>query len=342
MRAIYYDRQGPAEDVLALGTMPKPHPREDEVLVRVHASGVNPTDVKARTGFSSPMAFERVIPHQDGAGVIEAVGPAVSKSRIGERVWIFEAQSGRAGGTAAEYVVLPARNAVRLPEAVSFDVGASLGIPALTAHRCLFADGDLRGRNVLVHGGAGVVGSAAIHLAKWAGAWVATTVLDSAHEPIARAAGADLVLSARECDVAEQIINATQGAGVERIVDVNLIANLDVNLACLANGGVISAYAMNGAADEASIPLLQAMKRGAVFRFVYIYTVPWEAKLAAIEDIAACLEANAYHPRIGMTLPLQRTAQAHIALEKGAVVGKVVIQIVADVDVAPGEPGSAV
>lgn len=329
MQAIYYDRQGPAEDVLVLGTVAKPHPRDDEVLVRVHASGVNPTDVKARTGFSSPMAFERVIPHQDGAGVIESVGSAVPRSRIGERVWIFEAQSGRAGGTAADYVVLPARNAVPLPEAVSFEIGASLGIPALTAHRCLFADGDLRGRNVLVHGGAGVVGSAAIHLAKWAGAWVATTVLDPAHAPIARAAGADLVLVARECEVAEEVMKATQGAGVARIVDVNLVANLELDLACLANGGVVSSYAMRGATDEAAIPLLRAMKGGAVFRFVYIYTVPWEAKQAAIADITACLEASAYHPQIGLTLPLQQTADAHIALERGAVVGKVIIHLVA-------------
>jgi len=327
MRAIYYDRQGPAEDVLILGTIPRPSPKEGEVLVRLHASGVNPTDVKARTGFSSPMAFERVIPHQDGAGIIEAVGVGVPTDRIGERVWVFEAQSGRAGGTAADYVLVPAGNAVRLPDSIPFEIGASLGIPALTAHRCLFADGNLFGKRVLVHGGAGVVGSAAIHLAKWTGAWGVTTVLDPAHEPIARAAGADLVLVTRDSDVGAKIKKATQGKGVDRIVDVNLVANLDLNLACLANGGVISAYAMSGAADEASIPLLRAMMAGAVFRFVYIYTVPEEAKQAAIADITACLEADAYRPTIGLTLPLHKTAEAHIALERGTVVGKVIIQV---------------
>lgn len=328
MRAIYYDRQGAAEDVLVLGTVPRPLPNEGEVVVRLHASGVNPTDVKARTGFSSPMAFDRVIPHQDGAGIVEAVGLGVSVDRIGERVWVFEAQSGRPLGTAADYVQVPAENAVRLPDTVPFEIGASLGIPALTAHRCLFADGDLSNRRVLVHGGAGVVGSAAIHLAKWAGAWVAATVLDPAHEPIARAAGADFVILARDNDVAAEVKRATQGEGVDRIVDVNLVANLNINLACLANGGVISAYAMSEAADEAAVPLLRAMIAGAVLRFVYIYTVPKEAKQAAIADITACLEANAYHPLIGLTLPLNQTAEAHTALERGAVVGKVIIQIV--------------
>lgn len=328
MRAIYYDRQGAAADVLILGDLPTPMPNAGEVLVRVHISGINPTDVKARTGFSSAMPYERIIPHQDGAGVIEAVGPDVPATRVGERVWIFEAQSGRAEGTAADYVVVPSANAVPLPANTSFEIGASLGIPALTAHRCLFADGDLKGRRVLVHGGAGVVGSAAIHLAKWAGAWVATTVLDPQHEAIARDAGADLVLNLRSVDVMAGIQEATAGAGVDRIVDVNLVANLDLDMACLANGGVISSYAMRDATDESSIPLLRAMITGAVFRFVYIYTVPMSAKQAAILDITAGLEVGAYKPLIGLIEPLHRTSDAHIALEQGAVTGKALVRVV--------------
>ncbi|SEI14884.1 NADPH2:quinone reductase [Rhizobium tibeticum] len=328
MRAIHYDRQGAADDVLILGDLPTPAPQAGEVLVRVHMSGINPTDVKARTGFSSAMPYERVIPHQDGAGVIEAVGRGVPATRIGERVWIFEAQSGRAAGTAADYVVVPCANAVQLPANTSYEIGASLGIPGLTAHRCLFADGDLKGRWVLVHGGAGVVGSAAIHLAKWAGALVATTVLEPQHEAIARGAGADLVLNLRGDDVAARIREATAGKGVDRIVDVNLVANLDLDLACLANGGVISSYAMRDATDERSIPLLRAMIAGAVFRFVYIYTVPLSAKQAAIVDLTASLEAEAYKPAIGLIVPLHRTADAHIALEQGAVTGKVLVRVV--------------
>lgn len=328
MRAIYYDLQGAADDVLILGNLPTPSPQAGDVLVRVHMSGVNPTDMKARTGFSSAMPYERIIPHQDGAGVIEAVGMGVPASRIGERVWIFEAQAGRAEGTAADYVVVPSANAVPLPATTSDEIGASLGIPALTAHRCLFADGDLKGRRVLVHGGAGVVGSAAIHLAKWAGAWVATTVRKPQHEAIARETGADLVLNLRGEDVPARIRDATAGKGIDRIVEVNLVENLDLDLACLANGGVISSYAMRDAADESSIPLLRAMIAGAVFRFVYIYTVPLSAKQAAIIDITACLEAKAYKPVIGLIVPLHRTADSHTALEQGAVTGKVLVRVV--------------
>lgn len=327
MRAIYYDRLGPADEVLTLGEIPDPSPAAGEVLVRIHMSGINPTDLKARTGFSAPMRHPRIVPHQDGAGIIVAIGTGVAPARIGERVWVFEAQSGRAEGTAADYVAVPTTNAVPLPAGTSFEVGAALGIPALTAHRCLFADGDLKGRRALVQGGAGVVGSAAIQLAKWAGAWVVATVLDSQQEVIAREAGADLVLNLRSDDVVARIAEATAGEGVHRIVDVDIAANLELDLACLANGGVISAYAMRDAADACAIPLLRAMIGGAVFRFVYIYTVPAEAKQAAIADITAALEANAYTPRIGLVVPLCRTAEAHLALEQGAVTGKVLVQL---------------
>lgn len=327
MRAIYYDRQGPADAVLTLGDLPDPSPGPGEVLVRVHISGINPTDVKARTGFSSAMRHPRIVPHQDGAGIIIAVGTGVPPSRVGERVWVFEAQQGSAEGTAADYVVVAAANAVPLPAGTSFEVGASLGIPALTAHRCLFADGALKGRRVLVQGGAGVVGSAAIQLAKWAGAWVAATVLAPEHAAIAQAAGADLVLNPQGDDVAARIAEATGGAGVDRIVDVDVAANLDLDLACLATGGVISAYAMRDASDACAIPLLRAMIGGAVFRFVYIYTVALSDKQAAIADITAALEAGAYRPRIGLVVPLHRTAEAHLALERGTVTGKVLVQV---------------
>ncbi|MFP3507579.1 alcohol dehydrogenase catalytic domain-containing protein, partial [Burkholderia sp. SIMBA_062] len=165
-----------------------------EVRVRVHVSGLNPTDVKARTGFSTAMPYPRIIPHQDGAGIIDAIGVNVPANRLGERVWIYEAQYGRAAGTAAEFVVVPSDHAIHLPDNVSFEVGASLGIPALTAHRCLFSDGDLKSKRVLVHGGAGVVGTAAILLAKWAGAWVIASVTNAEQVTIARENGADQIV----------------------------------------------------------------------------------------------------------------------------------------------------
>jgi NADPH2:quinone reductase len=189
--------------------LPQPTPAAGEALVRIHVPGINPSDIKNRTGFASKMAFPRIVPHQDGAGVIEAVGDGVAPDRIGERVWIFEAQTGRAGGTAAEYVTVPAENAVRLPDGTSFDIGASLGVPALTAHSCLFADGDLRGRRVLVQGG-----SAAIQLAKWAGAWVAATVRRPEQQEVARQAGADLVLDRNGADVVAEIKAQTKNEGI--------------------------------------------------------------------------------------------------------------------------------
>ncbi|ALX14264.1 alcohol dehydrogenase [Burkholderia cepacia JBK9] len=325
MKAVFYERQGAARDVLIVGELPTQAPGPNEVRVRVHVSGLNPTDMKARAGFSSAMPFPRITPHQDGAGIIDAVGPGVSPDRLGERVWIYEAQFGRAAGTAAEYVVVPSSHAVRLPDHVSFDVGASLGIPALTAHRCLFADGSLAGRPVLVHGGAGVVGTAAILLAKWAGAWVATSVRNAEQAAVARANGADLVIDRHAADGARVILDATGGHGVDRIVDVDLKSNLDLDLACLSQGGVISAYATAGATDALPVPLLKAMMHGCVLRFVYIYHVPGEAKQAAIRDIDACVAAGAYSPRIGMKVPLTQVIDAHEALESGQVIGKVLV-----------------
>ncbi|WP_286897062.1 NADPH:quinone reductase [Achromobacter sp. UBA2119] len=327
MKAAYYDRQGPADEVLRVADLPLPHPGPGEVRIRVHVSGLNPTDLKARTGFSSAMPFPRIIPHQDGAGVIDAVGDPADSGRIGERVWIYEAQYGRPSGTAAEYVVVPNAQAVQLPENVSFDTGASLGIPALTAHRCLFADGDLRGLTVLVHGGAGVVGTASILLAKWAGASVLATVLNEEQAAIARAVGADLVLDRRTDDIPAAVTAHTASKGVDRIVDVNIQANLDINLACIAPGGVISSYAMTNAADELSLPLLKAMVRGCVLRFVFIYSVPVEAKRQAVEDITSCLQSGAYTPHIGLKVGLESIAEAHLALESASVMGKVLIGV---------------
>lgn len=327
MKAAYYDRQGPADEVLCIAELPVPQPGPGEVRIRVHVSGLNPTDLKARTGFSSPMPFPRIIPHQDGAGVIDAVGDSEEAGRVGQRVWIYEAQHGRASGTAAEFVVVPSGHAVPLPDGISFRVGASLGIPALTAHRCLFADGDINGRKVLVHGGAGVVGTAAILLAKWAGAWVVATVMNPEQAIIARAAGADLVLDRLNDDVAGAINAHTQNAGVDRIVDVNIKANLDLDLACLASGGVISSYATAHATDELSVLLLPAMVHGCVLRFVYIYSVPQEAKSKAIRDITACLASGSYIPHFGLEMSLEKIADAHRALEAGSIMGKVLIAI---------------
>jgi NADPH2:quinone reductase len=327
VKAAFYDRQGPAAEVLQVGEVPTPEPGAGQVRVRVHVSGLNPTDTKSRTGYSAPMAHQRVIPHQDGAGLIDAVGEGVDKSRMGERVWIYEAQHGSATGTAAQQVVVPAIKAVPLPDNVSFDIGASLGIPAITAHRCLFADGDVRGKRVLVQGGAGVVGTAAILLAKWAGAWVATTVSSDEQAAIARINGADLVINRRTEDVAAVLKHETQGAGVDRIVEVDLKANWVVDIASIAASGTISTYATSGPSDELTVPLLKVMLRGSVLRWVFVYTMPADAKQAAVAAISECIAAGRYQPRIGLKVGLDQVVDAHEALEKGKVMGKVLIEI---------------
>lgn len=196
MQAAYYETQGAARDVLRYGEMARPEVALGEVLVRVRASGINPSDVKYRSGWSGlPLQFPRVIPHQDGAGEIEAVGEGIDSSRIGQRVWIYEAQSNRAFGTAAEYVAVAADKAVPLPTTATFETGAALGVPAMTAHRCLFADGPVQGQTVLVTGGGGAVGSCAIQLANWGGAFVLATASRDDTLEAARRSGADAVIN---------------------------------------------------------------------------------------------------------------------------------------------------
>ena len=327
MRAAFYDRQGAARDVLQVAELPDPTPGPGQVRVRVRTSGLNPSDTKGRSGWGGgAMPFPRIIPHQDGAGIIDLLGEGVDPARMGERVWIYEAQRGRPGGTAAQYTVVPAVQAVPLPDAVSFEVGACLGVPAMTAHRCLFADGDLRGQWVLVQGGAGAVGQAAILLAKWAGAHVATTVSRPEQAEIAQDAGADIVINRREEDVAARVKDAS-GGGVARIVDVALAENVETDLACLAVNGVITAYASADADENLVLPFRRAMIGGVVIRMVFVYLMPEQAHRDAARDIGAALRSGAYRPNIGMRLPLENIAEGHDLQDGGKLVGKVVFDL---------------
>ncbi|GAA4160654.1 NADPH:quinone reductase [Chryseobacterium ginsenosidimutans] len=327
MRAAYFEQQGTAADVLQVNQLPIPVPGQGEVRVRIIVSGVNPSDIKSRTGFWGPMLFNRIIPHQDGAGIIDAVGEGIDHVRIGERVWIYEAQYGRANGTASEYIVIPANQAIRLPENVSFETGASLGIPAMTAHYCLFADGDIAGRRVLIQGGAGVVGEAAIQLAKWSGAWVAATIRNPEDEIRVRGKGADLVIDMSNQDVAAEIKKATNGQGVDRIIEVDLSSNLNINLASIATGGVISTYSAKNPGESLALPILNSMKDNIAFRFVYVYTMPEESKKKAIENITRCINEGKYNPTIGLTVLFDKIKEAHDALEFHKVKGKVLVRI---------------
>jgi NADPH2:quinone reductase len=275
------------------------------------------------------MQFPRIIPHQDGAGVIDAAGAGVPGSRVGERVWLYEAQRGRSFGTAAEYVVVPTGNAVRLPEGVSFVDAACLGVPAMTAHRCLFADGPIEGTTILVTGAAGGVGQYAVQLAKWGGATVLATVSSAEKAAQARSIGADHVINYRAEDVAARVQAITDGAGVDRIVEVAFGANLPVSLQILKTNGVIATYSSD-ASPTPTIPFGQFLGKDATVRFVLVYVMGEAAHQAAIKDITTALEAGLLHPVALQHFSLDEIAAAHEAVETGHTAGKVLIDLGSD------------
>jgi NADPH2:quinone reductase len=335
---VVYTETG-APDVLKLVERPDPAPGRGEVLVRIAVSGVNPTDWKARRG-SGPgqrLAFPEVVPNQDGAGTVVAAGADVDPARVGERVWLWEAARHRADGTAQELVAIPAAQAVSLPEGVSFDLGASIGIPALTAHRCLtVGSGDpnalgaraLEGRTVLVAGGAGAVGHAAIELAVWSGATVITTVSSQEKAVLASSAGAHHVVNYREQDP-EQAVRAAAPEGVDVIVEVAPVPNAALNASVIAPNGTVSIYA--SVPDDLAIAVGPAMTTNTRYQFVLVYTMPATAKEQAVRDVQDAVASGALPvgTEAGLPLhrfPLERAADAHEAVE-GNAVGKVLIDV---------------
>jgi NADPH2:quinone reductase len=327
MRAAWYDRLGPAREVLQVGELDTPEPGPGEVRIRLHASAVNPSDVKRRVGLrGQPMEYTRVIPHSDGAGVIDRAGPGVPRSRIGERVWTYKAQRGRAYGTAAEYCALPADRAIHLPDNTSFQEGACLGIPAVTAHACVFGDGPVTGRTVLVTGGAGAVGYYAIQLAKWGGATVLATVSSSEKAEVAREAGADHVINYRIENVVERVHRLTGGAGVDRIVEVAFGANLDTSIEAIKPNGIISTYGSDAVAEPV-VPVSAMMRKNITVRFILMYVLPSAAEAFAHRDIVACCEAGVLKHRIWRRYPLDEIAAAHKAQEQGEAIGKIVLDL---------------
>jgi NADPH2:quinone reductase len=342
VKSITYSQTGGPE-VLMLVERPVPEPGAGEVRVRVRVSGVNPTDWKVRRGSSAGRStpFAEVVPNQDGAGVVDAVGAGVRGVAPGQRVWLWEAAWKRPGGTAQEYVVLPERQAVPLPGSASFDLGASLGIPALTAHRCLtvleggpvrLGPGSLDGRTVLVAGGAGAVGNAAIQLARWSGATVVSTVSSAQKAALARAAGAHHVVNYRTED-APAAIRAVAGDGVDIVVEVAPVTNAALDGAVLAPHAVVSVYASEAGRDDLVLPyrIIPANTR---YQFLLVYTVPDKAKRNAVADISAAVAAGAIRVGEAAGLPLhrfslERTADAHRAVESGAV-GKVLVDVASD------------
>lgn len=335
MKAITYARNGGSE-VLALTERAVPEPEAGEVRVRVRVSGVNPTDWKSRSN-QAPQGGEQV-PNQDGAGIVDAVGAGVDAGRVGQRVWVWEAARQRLGGSAQEYLVVPEAHAVPLPDEVSFEAGASLGIPGMTAHRALtlaengprrLAPGALAGQAVLVAGGAGAVGNAAIQLARWAGATVIATVSGPEKAKLAESAGAHHTVNYRAQDAAVAI-RALAPDGVALVVDVAVAANAALDLAVVADGGTIGFYA-DDSGQELSVPVRASMTRNLRWIGILVYTLSEEAKADAVAGISAAVADGGYRPGPERGLPwhqyeLTETAAAHDAVE-GGVVGKVLVSV---------------
>jgi NADPH2:quinone reductase len=325
MRAAFYEKNGPARDVLALGEVETPRPGLGEVRVKLKASGVNPSDVKAREGRTRKIAWPRVIPHSDGAGVIDMVGDGVPMGRQGERVWIWNAQWKRAFGSCAEYVVLPAALAVPLPAHVSDQAGACLGIPAMTAYQAVAVAGASKGKSVLVTGGAGGVGHYAIQFAKAAGATVLTTVSSEAKAALALKAGADHVIDYKRENVGERAMALTGKAGVDAVVEMDLAANARHYPGLLHARSTVVVYGTGSA--EAPIPAQFLLVNAIALKFVYVYELTAEERAAAVSAINRMLESKTLINNVALTLPLDDIVAAHEAVEQGKAAGNVVVTI---------------
>lgn len=327
MRAAWFEAFGPANEVLKVGELDKPSAGPGEVLVRLHASGVNPSDVKKRAGsFPNLLDDGPVIPNSDGAGVIEAVGQKVSKQRVGERVWVYQAQYARRFGTAAQYVAVDESRAPRLSDNADFGTGACLGIPVMTAHRSVFADGSVDGQTILITGGAGRVGYYAIQWASQAGARVIATASNQSDVEACKSAGAASVVNHRDDKFVQAVFDAHNGEPVDRIVDVEFGANLANSIELIRTGGTIATYSST-VVPRPELPFFQMMYKDLTVRFVIVYAMPETAKLFAIADIERALDNNLLQHRIARTLPLDEIAGSNELIEQGTIRGCVVLTI---------------
>jgi NADPH2:quinone reductase len=325
MKAVWYERMGPAREVLTFSEMPTPEAGAGEVRVRLEASGVNPADVGRRAGNYRGNEFARVIPNSDGAGIVDQVGAGVTRLKPGQRVWLFNGQrNGRAFGTAAEYIALAEQLVTPLRDDVSFAAGATLGIPCMTAWCGLFGDGPITGRTVLVSGGAGAVGHYAVQLAKWGGARVIATVSSEAKAAQARLAGADLVIDYKTQDVVARALAFTDGRGVDRVVDVDFGGNLATTLKLMAMNSTIAVYATNGNRTPV-VPMRELMEKCIALGTLVLYALPWPMLAAAQADISKWLAAGPRIHNIAAQFPLSETIEAHLAVEKGDKLGTVIV-----------------
>lgn len=327
MQAAFYERTGPASQVLQLGDIPVPAPGPGEVRVRVRWSGVNPSDVKSRAGLRNPaMPFPRVIPHSDGMGVVDAVGAGVPASRVGERVWLWNAAWGRPHGTACEFVCLPQAQAVPLPDGTPDEAGACLGIPALTAMHAVLMDGGVAGKVVLVAGGAGAVGHYAVQLASQLGA---ARVIASASTPakaaLARAAGADDVVLYKDEPLADRVRELTAGRGVDRVIELDIAANAAANLELLRPGGECVVY--GSGAGQFQLPFFPLIAKNLQLKFFIVYHLAPADRERAQGTLTRMLARGTLQHNIAARLPLGQVARAHEMVERGEAVGNVVLQV---------------
>lgn len=323
MRAAFYERNGSARDVLRIGEIDTPRPGPGEVRVRLAASGVNPSDVKAREGRTRKIAFPRVIPHSDGAGDIDAVGDGVPQSRIGERVWLWNGQWKRAFGTCAEFIVVPSAMAVKLPAHVGYDAGACLGIPAMTAFHAVEVAGPAR--TVLVTGGAGGVGHYAIQFAKARGQTVIATISSEAKAKLAREAGADHVVDYKREDVGERIMSITGKRGVDAVIDMDFAANAALVPAICHARSTVVVYGTGRPVAE--IPAQFMLTSAIAVRFVFVYELTEGERDAAVGAIGRMLEQRTLLNNVALSMPLADIVAAHETVEQGRAAGNVVIEL---------------
>lgn len=337
MKAVSYTRHGPARDILEYGDLPVPTPDDGEVLIKIHSSGVNPSDVKARAGLLWPMTAPRTVPHNDGAGVIVEVGKGVDKARIGERVWTYNVnRTGNgmgqgANGTAAEYTAVKSALAVPLPDQIGFIAAAALGVPAMTAHAALLTDGSVKDMSVLVTGGAGAVGAMAIQIAKWAGASrIVTTVSSNAKAEISRQDGADATVNYKAAAtpdaLADALLDANGGAKFHRLVDVDFGTYINLAAKILHHNGVISCYA-SMTQPRPTIEFYPLMMNGILIRMIEIYALPPERFEVTYSGVNRVLEDGALTPRIDRVYPLTDIVAAHERVETGSQIGNVIVEV---------------
>ncbi|MBX2839442.1 MAG: NADPH:quinone reductase [Gammaproteobacteria bacterium] len=332
MRTVINTARGTAADTLKLIDRDPQSPAENEIRVRVSASGVNPSDVKVRSGAQGPMVADEVIPHNDGAGIVEAIGDAVTRFSIGDRVWLFNVNRSTDGvaqgvnGTASDWVNVPENLAAELPGELGFLEGACLGVPAMTAHRAVFSGGDVDGKLLFVSGGAGSVGLLAVQMASAAGARVVTSVSNDEKAQHARAAGAEHVINYREEDLTEVLLDTYGSHSVDRFVDVDFAAHAEMSTTVLKRNGEIAAYASTSDLTP-SLPYYPMMFNNSNIQLVFVYGMPSAAKEQAIKDINRFAEQGKLRPLVGQRFSLENIAEAHDTVEAGGFLGNVVIDL---------------